>query len=223
MIARFCRLARSVSVLSHSRLLSGLGSRESPRHTGEIPKYVRDPIPLYTTGLGPFHRPISSTNKEAQAFFDQGFQMHVRLRAPRRDPLVPRSVEARSRLRDLLLGRGLGVGLVSERPDVRRSVAVRLRRDAEGDQPARQGHADRARVHRRAGGALRQEFRRRETQGAGPGLRRRDGQGRRAVSRRISTPSRSMPTRCSCSSRAAARATSTRRTSSGCTACSNRR
>jgi tetratricopeptide (TPR) repeat protein len=42
---------------------------------GEMPKYVRDPIPLYTTGLGPFTRPISSTNKEAQAFFDQGFQM----------------------------------------------------------------------------------------------------------------------------------------------------
>jgi tetratricopeptide (TPR) repeat protein len=42
---------------------------------GEIPKYVRDPIPLYTTGLGPFHRPITTTNKEAQAFFDQGFQM----------------------------------------------------------------------------------------------------------------------------------------------------
>jgi tetratricopeptide (TPR) repeat protein len=42
---------------------------------GEIPKYVRDPIPLYTSGLGPFHRPISSKNKEAQAFFDQGFQM----------------------------------------------------------------------------------------------------------------------------------------------------
>lgn len=42
---------------------------------GEVPKYVRDPIPLYTTGLGPFHRPISSKNKEAQAFFDQGMQM----------------------------------------------------------------------------------------------------------------------------------------------------
>jgi tetratricopeptide (TPR) repeat protein len=42
---------------------------------GELPKYVRDPIPLYTKGLGPFTRPISSTNKEAQAFFDQGFQM----------------------------------------------------------------------------------------------------------------------------------------------------
>jgi tetratricopeptide (TPR) repeat protein len=42
---------------------------------GDIPKYARDPIPLYTTGLGPFHRPISSKNAEAQKFFDQGFQM----------------------------------------------------------------------------------------------------------------------------------------------------
>jgi len=42
---------------------------------GEIPKYVREPIPLYTAGLGPFHRPISSKNAEAQKFFDQGFQM----------------------------------------------------------------------------------------------------------------------------------------------------
>jgi tetratricopeptide (TPR) repeat protein len=42
---------------------------------GEIPKYVKDPIPLFTTGLGPFHRPITTTSKEAQAFFDQGFQM----------------------------------------------------------------------------------------------------------------------------------------------------
>ena len=42
---------------------------------GEVPKFVRDPIPLYSKGLGPFHREISSKNKEAQAFFDQGFQM----------------------------------------------------------------------------------------------------------------------------------------------------
>ena len=62
-----------------------------------------------------------------------------------------------------------------------------------------------------------------EAQGTGPGLRRRDGQGRGAVSPTISTPSRSTPMRSSCSSRAAARATSTRRTSSACTACSNRR
>ena len=33
------------------------------------------PIELYKSGLGKFTRPISSSNKEAQAFFDQGFQM----------------------------------------------------------------------------------------------------------------------------------------------------
>lgn len=33
------------------------------------------PIRLYTTELGPFTRPISSANVEAQAFFTQGFQM----------------------------------------------------------------------------------------------------------------------------------------------------
>jgi tetratricopeptide (TPR) repeat protein len=42
---------------------------------GPLPKYVADPIPLYTAALGPFHRKISTTNPEAQAFFDQGFQM----------------------------------------------------------------------------------------------------------------------------------------------------
>ena len=34
-----------------------------------------EPIEIFKTGLGSFSRPISSTNKEAQAFFDQGFQM----------------------------------------------------------------------------------------------------------------------------------------------------
>jgi tetratricopeptide (TPR) repeat protein len=34
-----------------------------------------EPIQLYKTGLGTFTRPISSSNKESQAFFDQGFQM----------------------------------------------------------------------------------------------------------------------------------------------------
>ena len=98
----------------------------------ELPKYVADPIPLFSVGLGPFTRKISSTNHEAQAFFDQGFQMmysFAKLDAVRsfreswkRDP----------ELRDLLLGRSVGLGLVSERPDDRRAVALRLRRRAEG-------------------------------------------------------------------------------------------
>jgi len=34
-----------------------------------------EPIQIYKNGLGTFTRPMSSSNKEAQAFFDQGFQM----------------------------------------------------------------------------------------------------------------------------------------------------
>ena len=34
-----------------------------------------EPIQIFKVGLGTFTKPISSTNKEAQAFFDQGFQM----------------------------------------------------------------------------------------------------------------------------------------------------
>ncbi len=34
-----------------------------------------EPIAIFKNGLGSFTRPISSTNKEAQAYFDQGFQM----------------------------------------------------------------------------------------------------------------------------------------------------
>jgi tetratricopeptide (TPR) repeat protein len=45
------------------------------RDPGPVPKYVAEPITLYKTGLGPFTRKISSSNPEAQAFFDQGFQM----------------------------------------------------------------------------------------------------------------------------------------------------
>ncbi len=34
-----------------------------------------EPIQIFKIGLGTFTKPMSSTNKEAQAFFDQGFQM----------------------------------------------------------------------------------------------------------------------------------------------------
>jgi len=40
-----------------------------------LPARYREPIQLYSVGLGKFSRPISSTNTEAQAFFNQGFQM----------------------------------------------------------------------------------------------------------------------------------------------------
>ena len=40
-----------------------------------VPPRYREPIALFTVGLGSFQRPISSTNTEAQAYFNQGMQM----------------------------------------------------------------------------------------------------------------------------------------------------
>ena len=41
----------------------------------ELPEIFSEAIPLYTKALGPFERPISSSNAEAQAYFNQGYQM----------------------------------------------------------------------------------------------------------------------------------------------------
>lgn len=48
------------------------GSRPAPKTVFER---STQPIEIFKNGLGTFSRPISSSNKEAQAFFDQGFQM----------------------------------------------------------------------------------------------------------------------------------------------------
>jgi tetratricopeptide (TPR) repeat protein len=52
--------------------LSGVVYGQAPRSLYE--RYT-EPIQIFQIGLGTFTRPISSTNREAQAFFDQGFQM----------------------------------------------------------------------------------------------------------------------------------------------------
>ena len=40
-----------------------------------LPKNFNDPMPLYPKALGKFTRPITTKNKEAQAYFDRGFQL----------------------------------------------------------------------------------------------------------------------------------------------------
>jgi tetratricopeptide (TPR) repeat protein len=40
-----------------------------------LPADFNEPIRLYSTGLGTFARPISSSNAEAQSYFNQGFQL----------------------------------------------------------------------------------------------------------------------------------------------------
>ena len=46
----------------------------SPPARSLVERYT-EPIQIFKTGLGTFTRPISSSNREAQAFFNQGFQM----------------------------------------------------------------------------------------------------------------------------------------------------
>jgi len=41
-----------------------------------------EPIEIFSVGLGTFTKPTSSTNKEAQAFFDQSFQMMYSFATP---------------------------------------------------------------------------------------------------------------------------------------------
>lgn len=56
-------------------ILLPVGVRGLQAQDSALPDIFREPIPLYTKALGPFHRPISSTNERAQSYFDQGFQM----------------------------------------------------------------------------------------------------------------------------------------------------
>ena len=41
----------------------------------EMPESFKEPMPLFTKGLGPFSRSITTDSPEAQAFFDQGIQL----------------------------------------------------------------------------------------------------------------------------------------------------
>jgi tetratricopeptide (TPR) repeat protein len=47
---------------------------QTPQPRSLYERYT-EPIQVFTNGLGTFTKPMSSSNKEAQSFFDQGFQM----------------------------------------------------------------------------------------------------------------------------------------------------
>ena len=70
------RLSRHTVVILASAALCLLLSVAAP---AQQPRSLYDrytePIQIFKVGLGTFTKPMSSTNTEAQAFFDQGFQM----------------------------------------------------------------------------------------------------------------------------------------------------
>jgi tetratricopeptide (TPR) repeat protein len=73
------RASRVASVLLLALALEFYGGQREPalaQHVeGSLPHDFDEPIRLYTVGLGTFTRPISSSNAEAQAYFNQGFQL----------------------------------------------------------------------------------------------------------------------------------------------------
>ena len=85
--------------------LLSLPRRQRAQHYEHpLPADFNEPIRLYSTGLGTFTRPISSKNAEAQAYFNQGFQLMYGFAKVGGRPILSRGAEAGSRLRDLLLG-----------------------------------------------------------------------------------------------------------------------
>jgi tetratricopeptide (TPR) repeat protein len=58
-----------------STCVTGPAAQQQSTDPAALPPMVAQPIPLYKVGLGSFSRKISSSNTEAQAYFDQGFQL----------------------------------------------------------------------------------------------------------------------------------------------------
>jgi len=66
----------AVALLCGQAFISGIsGIAATQHHERPLPADFDEPIRLYTVGLGKFTRPISSSNAEAKAYFDQGFQL----------------------------------------------------------------------------------------------------------------------------------------------------
>lgn len=61
--------------MTHRLLLTLLALAALPVAAADLPENFSEDMPLFEKALGEFTRPISSENAEAQAYFDQGFQM----------------------------------------------------------------------------------------------------------------------------------------------------
>ena len=84
-----------------------------------------EPIQIYKIGLGTFTKPMSSTR--SAGVLRPGLSDDVFVAKPGR-AVVSRGVEARRRVRDLLLGRSVGLGIMPECADDGRRVSMRVPR-----------------------------------------------------------------------------------------------
>ena len=106
----------------------GAQATPPPQSPPSFDQRYTEPIGIYKTGLGTFTQADVVDEQGGAGVLRPGLPDDVCVREARGGPLVPRGVEARPGLRHLLLGRGVGVGLVPERADDGRGIAVRLRR-----------------------------------------------------------------------------------------------
>ena len=70
-------MSRILTFAAAASIVTGFGAAPHAQQPAQRSVFERysEPIEIYKSGLGTFTRPISSANKEAQAFFNQGFQM----------------------------------------------------------------------------------------------------------------------------------------------------
>ena len=164
-----CVVAASVM----SGMVWAAGAQQPPPAQRSVFERYTEPIEIYKTGLGTFTRPISSSNKEAQAFFDQGFQMMYAFAKPeavrsfreawKRDPNCAICYWGEA----WAWGSYLNAPMTAQEAPhayaaAQKAISLKSARQREG-----------ARVHRRDRGALRREVRRGEARRAGQGVRRR--------------------------------------------------
>ena len=80
---------RAVTALVVSICVAAPAAQPQSTNPVALPPMAAQPIPLYKVGLGSFSRKISSSNTEAQAYFDQGFQLMYWFAKYRGHPVVP--------------------------------------------------------------------------------------------------------------------------------------
>ncbi len=127
----------AASVLAVAALCTCTRPALAQHAEGSLPHDFDEPIGLYKTVLGTFKRPISSSNAEAQAYFNQGFQLMYAFARAEAGRSFREAEKRDPDLCDLLLGRSLGMGTVHQRRPNARARDPRLRRDSEGARACR--------------------------------------------------------------------------------------
>ena len=107
-------------------------------------------------GLGTFSKPISTTNKEAQAFFDQGFQMMYSFAKPEAVRSFREAWKRDNNCAICYWGEAWAWGSYLNAPMSSAESPFAFAAAAEGRLTPRSGDAEGARADRRAGGPLRQ-------------------------------------------------------------------